>query len=367
MKQLMVFALMLVAGVAGAQITPSAEQLLTPDSVLILQDGEYSRTLTGESLKQEFNRYEADMKATQGAYEEVVEPGKVNVVIPMAPEARLALEKQQELFRQSTLNFVDTLDIPRAAVQSHEFQTGYNRQWGQKDKFAAYIDALLRIYGSQEYRSLDAHCNAGGYVFNYEAKALEFSMAMRNGTQPSGHTVLKVFGQTKFSSSGTSLYKKVFFQGEVSKTVRFFIGPVPVSVQGAIGGSAGFDAGVSVVGTGIQGSLTPYITSYGKADAGVDLWFVKAGVEGTLDLINDNLPATLTVQLLPDNKTLELALKVTNNLKALAGKIVVFVKVKEFWKFWTDSWKKYSTTLFSWDGYQNSWILFEKSAKIPLN
>lgn len=364
------FFILIVATFAVAQQIPysSTEPLLTPESSLVLQDGEYTRQLSGAELKQSFDRYEADVKATNGAYVEEVAPEKLNVVIPMAPQAQVALARQEEVFARSAIDLSATVADPSDRATQHEMEIGYNQQWGQQDKFAAYIDALLKIYGSQDLRALDAHCNAGGYVFNYQAKALEFNMAMRSGANPSAHTVLKIFGQTKFSFDGTTVYKKVYFQDEIGKTVRFFIGPVPVSVRGSIGGSAGFEAGIYVVGTGIKGQITPGITSYGKADAGVDLWFVKAGVEGSLDLLIDHLPAAVTVQLLPENsyKTLEMGLNVTNELKALAGKITVFVKVKEFWKFWKDSWKQYNATLFTWSGIQKTWVLLNKSVKIQL-
>lgn len=358
-KLLIVSALLLALTVVGAQQTP--EPLLTPDTVVTL-DG---RQMTGTEMKQAFDQYESEKRSTHDAYVEEVAPEKTNLVVPMAPEDRKSLELQKDGFARTAFDYMDANVVTEGRSGSQEFQTGYNQQWGKKETFAAYIDALLKIYGSTEYRALDAHCNAGGYVFNYQAKAVEFNMAMRNGSEPTGHTVLKIFGKTKFSYSGTTVYKKMFFQDEIGKSVTFFIGPVPVSVRGAIGGSAGFDAGVGVVGLGIQGTIKPGLTSYGKADAGVDLWFVKAGVEGSLDLLIDYLPAALTVQLLPQS-VLEIALKVTNELKALSGKVVVFVKVKEFWKFWKDSWKQYSTTLFSWSGIQKSWVLFDKSLKVSL-
>jgi hypothetical protein len=360
---MLMFVLLVLMSAVNAQVSfTTEEQLLAPESSLMLKDGDYTRYLSGAELKREMKHYQVEKENANGAYEEQVAAGKTNLVIPVAPETVQAMERQEELFQQAAVTF-EGADISESRGDA-EFKIGYNQQWGKKETFAAYIDALLKIYGSQAYRSLDAHCYAGGYVFNYHARALEFNMAMRSGDNPSAHTELKIFGKSKFSYSGTTVYKKVYFQDEVGKTVRFFIGPVPVSVKGSIGGSAGFDAGVTVFGTGIQGSLTPAITSYGKADAGVDLWFVKAGVEGSLVLVNDNLPATVTAQLVDNAKALELALKVVNNLKALSGNVVVFVKVKEFWKFWKDSWKKYSMTLFSWNGYQKSWVLIDKSTKI---
>ena len=175
---------------------------------------------------------------------------------------------------------------------------------------------------------------------------------------------MKIFGKTKFSYSGTTVYKKLFWSDELGKTVRFFIGPVPVSVYGAIGGSAGFEAGLGVVASGIKGYIKPGLTTYGKADAGVDLWFVKVGVQGKLDLLIDHLPVSLTSQLINNNKTLEMILKVTNDLKALAGRIDLIAKVKEFWKFWKDPYKTYTVKLFSWSGIAKNWILYNKSWKI---
>lgn len=362
MKRVMlVCVIVMLCGLLVAQ--PSNEKrVLKPDTKIVLKDGDYSRNLTGGDLWRELNQYKADKKITHGAYAEQSR-GKKTFVIPMAPEVREKLRLQQEFFDRTA---VTSQYAPASRASEQTLEIGYNQTWGDTSKFAAYVDALAKIYGSQSERAIHAHLNAGGYVFNYQVKALEFSMDMRNnGNSPTAYTVLRIFGETKFSSTKTFVYNKIFFNGEIGKSVQFFIGPVPVSVRGSIGGQAGFNANLGVAGNGLKGTATPGITSYGKADAGIDLWFVKAGVEGHLDLLIDYLPISATVELLNQNGwVLDIGLKVENQLQALKGKIDVFVDVYELWE---DSWERYSMNLFSWTGIQKNWILYDKHYQTPLN
>jgi len=361
MKRLSLLLVLFICSALVAQDATPVRQVLRPDTPLVLKDGEYVRHLTGGELWQDLGQYEAETKITNGAYE-VESRGEKNFIVPMSPEVREKLRLQEEHFSRTAITAE-----PMAPGRGKEatLEIGYNQEWGQKDTFAAYVDALAKIYGSQESRAIHAHLNAGGYVFNYQVKALEFGADMNNtGSSATANIYLRIFGQTKYSSTTPLLYKKIFYSNEIGKTVRFFIGPVPVSVTGAIGGSAGFEAKLGVVGNGVQGTVTPGITSYGKADAGVDLWFVKAGVEGSIDLLIDYLPVSLTTQLITEGGlALDLNLHVENQLKALAGKIIIFAKVYALW----EGWKTYPTTLFEWAGISKNWVLYDKSYKIPLN
>jgi hypothetical protein len=283
-------------------------------------------------------------------------------VIPVTPAVRDRLALQQQNFEKTAVTEVPA--VTRGTEQTWEI--GYNKQWGDTSTFAAYIDALAKIYGSAETRAMHAHLNAGGYVFNEDVKVVEFSADLRNeGNHATAYAVLRIFGETKFSWNQPFFYKHEFFNGEIGKEVEFWIGPVPVSVRGAIGGQAGFDAGLSVYGNGLKGSVTPSLSTYGKADAGIDLWFVKAGVEGHIDLLIDYLPVNAICQLLTENGlVLDMSLKVENQLTALKGKIVVFVDVLDLWE---DTWERYSMTLFEWAGIQKNWILYDRSYQYPLN
>lgn len=347
--------------IVGQEATP--KKGLRPETPLVLKNGDYERHLTGGQLWADLRQYEADTKVSNGAYREEVR-GKRNFIVPVAPQVRSRLASQEEHFTRTAVTAEPPQTLGRAKDATLEI--GYNQTWGSQETFAAYVDALAKIYGSAESRALHAHLNAGGYVFNYEVKALEFGFDMTNdGSNPTASTYLRIFGETKFSSTATLVYKKIFYSNEVGKTVTFFIGPVPISVHGAIGGSAGFEAKLGVAGNGIRGTVTPGIDAYGKADAGIDLWFVKAGAEGSLVLLRDYLPVSAQTQLLTDNGlTLDISLNVENQLHALSGKIIVFADVYDLWE---DEWDRYSTTLFEWGGINKNWTLYNKSYQIPLN
>jgi hypothetical protein len=357
--------LLLSTGILAQETTP-AKKGLRPETPLVIKNlnGDYVRNMTAGQMWSEIRQYEAEKTVTNGAYRETGRATR-NFIIPMAPAVREQLNLQQA-------HFVKTATAPLAAVpltpvRANEgtLEIGYNQVWGNTSTFAAYVDALAKIYGSQASRAMHAHLNAGGYVFGQDIKALEFGGDWVNNGNPTASVYLRVFGQTKFSASTPTLYKHVFFTGELGKEVEFFVGPIPISVYGAIGGTAGFDAQIAPAGNGIEGRVTPYLDTYGKANAGVDLWFVKAGVEGQLVLLKDQLPVIGTAQLVTENGlAVELGLTVENHLKALSGSIVVFADVYDLWE---DEWDRYSTTLFSWGGLAYDWTLYNKTCRIPLN
>jgi hypothetical protein len=361
MKKLAIICVVLILSSAlMAQTTE--KRVLKPDTPIQLKSADGARDLTGGDMWRELNQYKAEKKVTNGAYEVKSRGFRSELVIPMLPAVRERLAQQQENFTKTAVTAVPV----QTRGNDQTWEIGYNQQWGDQGSFAAYIDALAKIYGSAESRAVHAHLYAGGYVFNQDVKAIEFTSDIQNTNgAANASTVLRIFGETKFSSNVTMLHTQQFFNGEIGKTVEFFIGPVPVSVRGSIGGQAGFEAKLGLYGNGVRGSVTPSITVYGKADAGIDLWFVKAGVEGQIDLLIDNLPIVATTELLTEGGLkLDMGLKVENHLLALRGKIDVFVDV---YVLWDDEWERYSMNLFSWGGIQKDWLLYERSAQIPLN
>lgn len=364
MKKLAILCVVLMLGsmLVAQTADTTAKRILKPDTQIQLKSMDGTRNLTGGDMWRELNQYKAEKKVTHGAYEVKARGFKNQVIIPVHPSVRERLAQQQAHFNQTAVTAVPV----DSRSNDQTWEIGYNKQWGDQASFAAYIDALAKIYGSAESRAVHAHLYAGGYVFNKEVKAVEFTSDIQNSNgAATASTVLRIFGQTKFSSNVTMLYTKQFFNGEVGKTVEFFIGPVPVSVRGSIGGQAGFEAKLGLYGNGVRGSVTPSITVYGKANAGIDLWFVKAGAEGHVDLLIDNLPVVATTQLINNGGLkLDMALKVENHLLALKGKVDVFVDV---YVLWEDEWERYSKTLFNWGGIQKDWVLYDRSCQIPLN
>lgn len=340
------------------------EQVLHPDTIVNFQDGDYSRQMTASEMWAELEQYENEMRVSHNAYEEQSRDGEEMFVVPMAPQTVSNLKEQAQLFQTSTI-VPAALSAPRGTHSEYRLNVSYNKVWGSTSLFAAYVDAKAEVYGSKEMRKFHAHLYGGGYVFKKQVKAIEFNADVSEGANGVAATSLRIFGKTKFSSSHKTLNKKIFFTGEKGAKKRFFIGPVPVSVHGAIGGTAGMETKISVLSNGLQGNITPAISSFGKASASIDIWLAKAGVQGNLVLLNDNVPASLSVQLQPQSR-LAIALDMQNNLQALSGKLSVYAKIRKVWKFWKKSWKTYSKTLFNWSGFRKNWKLIDRDLKIAL-
>ncbi len=366
MRNLVIFFLLFALSVPSfaQDVFVNGEPVLTPETKVVLKDGDYEREVTGEELWSELTQYEEEVKVTHDA-QEVRNGEEEEFVVPMSLKTQEDLQAQKENFDKTALDYVGIENEVFAAAKEYRMDVGYNRVWGKTNRFAAYIDAKAEIFGDAETRKFHSHLYGGGYVFSNQVKVLEFNADISNGEKATANTSLKIFGKTKFSASTPTYSKKIFFTGEKGKKVRFFVGPVPVSVYGSIGGSAGMDAKLSVLPTGLRASVTPGLTTFGRADAAVDLWFVRAGVAGSLDILIDHLPIVADVQLMP-GLVLDMSLQAKNQLKSLSGKVDLFVQVRKVLKFWKKEWKKYSVTLFKWNGIKKDWVLLDKEVKIAL-
>lgn len=251
---------------------------------------------------------------------------------------------------------------PTHPAQPHSLTASYNQTWGSTSLFAAYINANMENYGSRlERRSLIGF-EAGGHVFSNKVALVDFDSMLRRGTGAS-HSKLMVLGKVKWESSTPALSKNLRYQEEFSKRQRFWIGPLPVSVGGAVGGAIGANLAItSPNDLTITGSATPYIDSYGKADAAIDVWLARAGVEGQVRIIKDSVPTTLTLSYNPSAYSLNTRLTVQNELKSLDGKVSVYAKIRKLW----GGWKKWSKTIFSWDGFEKTWKLIDQNLTVKI-
>lgn len=328
---------------------------LTPDTVLFIENEGSVQIMTADEVWQNLEAQQSDLQITHGAYA----VSEDEFYVPMS------LADQQSLNQQSTLDIAAGELGVTGDSRGDALEKSYYGEWGIKSVFSAYIDALAKIYGDAANRTFEAHLYAGGYVFTKNFKAVEFDANMRNnGTQPTASTSCKIFGYTLFNVQDVKLYIEKSWNKEWSATKRFMIGPIPVSVTGTIGGTLGFNASISLTddGLGIQGTVVPYLNTYGKAEAAVDIWIAKAGVEGEIILLNNRLVIIASVTYIPDVSLLELALRIDDSLEALSGKISIFAAIRKPW----GGWKKYSYTLFQWTGIKKEWNLLNLSKTVEL-
>lgn len=241
---------------------------------------------------------------------------------------------------------------------------GYDQTWGKKDKFAAFIDAELTAYGSRQKRVASGSFKAGGQVFGKTMNLIEFSTNVdKRDNSNTGHTIFKVLGQVKWENSSSNPNKSLVFTREESKRQRFWVGPLPVSVGGAIGGSIGMNLNLHAPnGFSVAGQVKPYIDSYGAADAAIDVWLARAGIEGKLRIVKDTIDGQVRLTYNDQKKNLDFKLEVDNTLKALDGKVSVYAKIRKLF----GGWKKWSQTILTWSGFEKTWKLIDAESVVNI-
>lgn len=253
---------------------------------------------------------------------------------------------------------------PTHAAKPYSKKTSYDKTWGSKSRFSAYLNASAESYGSRARRTAKGYFKAGGYVFNRNIELVKFSArAERKNTSNSGHTYFKVLGQTKWETSASTQKRTLKFTREKSRRQRFWIGPLPVSVGGAIGGSIGASLNLYAPDAkSLAGTFEPFIDSYGAADAAIDVWLARAGIEGRLRIVKDSVPVSTTLKYNPNKQNLQFKLKVKNELRALDGKVSVYAKVRKLF----GGWRKWSKTILSWSGFAKTWTLLDKNVTVNI-
>ncbi|NBW82854.1 hypothetical protein EBR21_13980, partial [bacterium] len=113
----------------------------------------------------------------------------------------------------------------------------------------------------------------------------------------------------------------------------------------------------------LNGSVRPYLDTYGNVDAAIDAYVASAGVFGSLKFLGLSLPTTayLKYDLRPDAPLLTANLDVNTNVDALGGQVGLFAEID----YWIDS-ERWEKTLFSWSGFQESARIFSQREALPL-
>lgn len=253
---------------------------------------------------------------------------------------------------------------PSHEPKPYSRNVGYSNTWGSKSKFAAFLESGFNTYGAREKRQAHAFFKAGGHVFNKTVSLIDFySKVERKNTTNTGYSRIKVLGSTKWESSAKNPSKNYTISRESSKRQRFWVGPLPVSVGGAVGGSLGFNLNLfSPDFHSIKGTAKPFVDSYGEADAAIDVWLARAGIEGHLRIVKDSLPSEVQLGYNMTKQNLAFKLKVENELRALDGKLSVYAKVRKLF----GGWRKWSKTILSWSGFSKTWTLIDRTLTVNI-
>lgn len=312
---------------------------LMAQDVVYIQDGDEVRSLTPEQMWEEMDAYRSDVEITNNAYMD--ENGVL--VIPMDPQVQEALNEQLLLSEEDCCE--------EEATRGDSYKKGYSNQWGNAESFSVYIDTALSLYGDVKDRHLDAYFYAGGKVFSQDVRIIALDANMvNNNYKPTASASLKIFGQAVWQQS-QKIYAEKYWNKSWSATTRFTIGPVPFSVTATIGGKIGFNAALVLAsdGIGISGKLTPVLQVNGSANVSFDILLAKAGIKGSLVLLNSNVDFVPTITYKSGIKT---ALKITANIRTLDGSIHLVGEVFGYGAF--------DKEIFSWKGFSKSWTICDK-------
>lgn len=328
---------------AAGRLKPDARRRLNTRKI---KTAVVKRKVFDRELKQNIETFEIpqDFEVSQGMAQQDIRL----IAIPVKP-----------ILRPIIIN-----PTPGHEAKPYSKNVGYSNTWGSKSKFAAFLNTGFNTYGARQKRQAHAFFKAGGYVFSKTISLIDFySKVERKNTTNTGYSRIKVLGSTKWESSAKNPSKNYSITREASKRQRFWLGPVPVSVGGAVGGQVGFNLNLySPDFHSIKGTANPYIDSYGEADAAIDVWLARAGIEGKLRIVKDSLPSEVTLGYNPTKKNLNFKLKVENELRALDGKISVYAKVRKLF----GGWRKWSKTILSWTGFSKTWTLVDKNFTVNI-
>jgi hypothetical protein len=155
-----------------------------------------------------------------------------------------------------------------------------------------------------------------------------------------GQVRVRVFGTTildrTVSRSGQIIhFNEDYSVGSISKT--FFVGPIPVTVRGSLGGGAALSGGVVLQTSsgnpaiGFSGAAVGYAS--GSASAGVGIRGASAGISAVLKILNTRV-----------------GLEVTANRSTVQGRLDVSVTPLEvrFYIYVEALWWKYTRSIFGW-------------------
>jgi hypothetical protein len=156
------------------------------------------------------------------------------------------------------------------------------------------------------------------------------------------------------------------------KTIPFTVGPIPMSISFGTRGSVGATVNLRNVNMWSNGRGVPTAKLDGYANAAVDLWIAKAGVEAninfvTLFLDNYAFSGALYVNV-PTQRGFIYSSQISaqDGVSALSGKLNAFAQVRVP-KFFGWKWKKWGVTLIDFPAAvtEGGWLFNEGDTNVP--
>ncbi|MGA1868028.1 MAG: hypothetical protein ACMUJM_05705 [bacterium] len=262
----------------------------------------------------------------------------------------------------SSIRFRPTLEQESAADEYHsdkryqasscqELKKSYSKEWGYCPLVCAGFSIHASALARPTYRRFYGSNNEYVRIFN-KYKSLVYAYAyLLSRSNPYAHVKLKLFGNTIYDSHQLNVNKNLSKSKSFTVSKWFWIGPIPVKVKLKAGGTVGMYAGYGVNTTQIGAYVRPYANTWTSGSVSVDVWLASAGITTTLNLLDESLPITATIAPASQGRV-RLSLSIRKWLRALAGKIYIWVKIL---------WKKWTKTLLKWSGVSGDWWIYRKT------
>ncbi|MEN9529705.1 MAG: hypothetical protein RI932_1578 [Pseudomonadota bacterium] len=278
--------------------------------------------------------------------------------IPMDLAHLQALKYQSDAFK----NPGQVEDTPQFKDRSAEFSGGYARTMGN-EYFGVDANAGYGVKVNKDNQRADANLTVSGTLLKENISV--FDAQAHNATGENSYAYVSVFGQKVWEATSPSFSGDKGFDRSEGARARFWLGPVPLSVGGSVGGRLGAQYDIrGLVGEKlVTGLVRPYLDTYGNVDAAIDAYVASAGVFGSLKFLGVSIPVDANVKydIAATEPKLTAELGVNTNFDALSGRVGLFAEID----YWLDS-ERWEKTLFSWSGFQESLAIFNQRESLPL-
>jgi hypothetical protein len=156
------------------------------------------------------------------------------------------------------------------------------------------------------------------------------------------------------------------------KTIPFTVGPIPMSISFGTRGSVGATVNIRNTNMWSNGRGVPTAKLDGYANAAVDLWIAKAGIEAYINFVTlflDNYAfsgALYTNTAAHRGFIYSSQISSQDGVSALAGNLSAFAKVRVP-KFFGWKWKRWGVTLLDFPSAvtSNGWLYNEGESSLP--
>jgi hypothetical protein len=190
-----------------------------------------------------------------------------------------------------------TLVLATSATAQQNYSGGFYRgfgNWSAGGSVYAYGQMNNTPSSANAYGLLQG--NARLFGTNVEAVRGEFKSQNTYGSGSAGVTV-KMVGYTVYSQNLAYTWTWSWYRSQtfVSASATFWIGPLPVTVGGNIGGAANANLQLAITPTGAGANGAASAWAFGNAWGGVGVSWCWVGIKVTINLFINTLEAGMNV------------------------------------------------------------------------